>query len=53
MSCSISFDDIKAVEPDIIRYRRSIHMHPETGFEEVKTSAMAAASSTPFPKGSA
>jgi amidohydrolase len=42
MRFPISFDDIKEVEPDIIQYRRSIHMHPETGFEEFKTSAMVA-----------
>ena len=42
MSCPISIDDIKAIEQDIIHYRRSIHMHPETGFEEFKTSEMVA-----------
>ena len=42
MSCPISIDDIKAVEQDLIHYRRSIHMHPETGFEESKTSEMVA-----------
>lgn len=42
MSCPISIDDIKAIEPDIIQYRRSIHLHPETGFEEFKTSEMVA-----------
>ncbi len=42
MSCPISIDDIKAFEQDIIHYRRSIHRYPETGFEEVKTSAMVA-----------
>ena len=42
MSSPISIDDIKAFEPDIIHYRRSLHMYPETGFEEFKTSGMVA-----------
>ena len=42
MSCPVSIDDIKAIEQDIIYYRRSIHMHPETGFTESKTSEMVA-----------
>ena len=42
MRCPISIDDIKTIEQDIIHYRRSIHLHPETGFEEIKTSEMVA-----------
>jgi len=42
MSCPISIADIKTIEQDIIHYRRSIHLHPETGFEEFKTSEMVA-----------
>ena len=42
MSCSISIDDIKTIEQDIIHYRRTIHLHPETGFAEFKTSEMVA-----------
>ena len=42
MQCPIAFSDIQEVEPDIIQYRRSIHMHPETGFEEFSTSKMVA-----------
>jgi amidohydrolase len=42
MSGPISIDDIKTVEQDIIHFRRSIHRHPETGFEEFKTSEMVA-----------
>ena len=42
MNCPISIDDIKSFEQDIIHFRRSIHMYPETGFEEAKTSEMVA-----------
>ena len=42
MNCPISIADIKSYEQDIIHYRRSIHMYPETGFEEFKTSEMVA-----------
>ncbi len=42
MSCPISIADIKTIEQDIIQYRRSSHMYPETGFEEFKTSEMIA-----------
>ncbi len=42
MNHTIAFDEIKEVERDVVQYRRSIHMHPETGFEEFKTSEMVA-----------
>ena len=42
MCCPISIDDIKTIEQDIIHYRRTIHLHPETGFAEFKTSEMVA-----------
>ncbi|WP_346939926.1 amidohydrolase [uncultured Clostridium sp.] len=34
----ISINEIKKYEQDIIDFRRDIHMYPETGFEEVRTS---------------
>lgn len=34
----ISINEIKKYEKEIIDIRRDIHMHPETGFEEVRTS---------------
>ncbi|MCP4753214.1 MAG: amidohydrolase [Proteobacteria bacterium] len=34
----ITLDDVKKYEQEIIDYRRSFHMYPETGFEEVRTS---------------
>lgn len=34
----ISIEEIKKYEQEIVDCRRDIHMHPETGFEEVRTS---------------
>jgi len=33
---------LKAYEPDLIAFRRDIHQHPETGFEETRTAALVA-----------
>lgn len=33
---------LKGYEPDLIAIRRDIHAHPETGYEEVRTSALVA-----------
>jgi hippurate hydrolase len=33
---------LRAYEPELIDIRRDIHAHPETGFEEVRTSALVA-----------
>src|SRR6185312_1730562 len=35
-------DAIKAFEPELVSIRHDIHQHPETGFEEVRTSALVA-----------
>src|SRR5262245_39437116 len=33
---------LKAIEPELIAIRRDIHRHPETAFEEVRTSDIVA-----------
>ncbi len=35
-------DDVSRLVPDMARWRHAIHAHPETAFEEVKTSALVA-----------
>jgi hippurate hydrolase len=35
-------DGVAAIAPDMKRWRHAIHSHPETAFEEVKTSALVA-----------
>jgi amidohydrolase len=36
----IKLEDIKSYEPYIIEKRRDIHMHPEPGFQEFRTSKL-------------
>ncbi len=33
-----SLDEAKAIERELIRWRRHLHMNPELSFQEVKTS---------------
>jgi metal-dependent amidase/aminoacylase/carboxypeptidase family protein len=36
-------ETVQAIEPELIAIRHDLHAHPETGFEEHRTSAIVAA----------